>query len=78
MRLALSLILTGARPTRQGDVAGKIVDTQPVVVASIATNWFGQEGVILHYVFWHSIALARIVGVLVMLQAYVNMLLVVH
>lgn len=40
-------------------------------VASVATNYVGKEGVILRYVFWHSIGLACLVGVLVMLQAYV-------
>jgi lactate permease len=42
-----------------------------IVVASTATNWFGHEGTILRFVFWHSIALACLVGGLVMLQAYV-------
>jgi lactate permease len=41
------------------------------VVASTATNWFGHESEILRFVFWHSIALASLVGGLVMLQAYV-------
>jgi len=40
-------------------------------VASVATNQQGQEGTILRYVFWHSIVLACLVGVLVFLQAYV-------
>jgi lactate permease len=34
-------------------------------------NWFGHEGSIVPYVFWHSIALACLVGMLVILQAYV-------
>jgi lactate permease len=42
------------------------------VVASTATNWFGHEGSILRFVFWHSITLACLVGGLVMLQAYVH------
>ena len=50
---------------------GKMIDAQSIVVASTATNWFGQEGMILRFVFWHSIALACLVGVLIMLQAYV-------
>jgi lactate permease len=41
------------------------------VVASTATGWYGHEGDILRYVFFHSIALASLVGVLVFLQAYV-------
>ena len=50
---------------------GKMIDAQSIVVASTATNWFGHEGSILRFVFWHSIALACLVGCLVMLQAYV-------
>ena len=37
---------------------GKMIDAQSIVVASTATNWFGHEGTILRFVFWHSIALA--------------------
>ena len=50
---------------------GKMIDAQSIVVASTATNWFGHEGTILRFVFWHSIALACLVGLFVMLQAYV-------
>jgi L-lactate permease len=52
-------------------VMGKMIDAQSIVVASTATNWYGHEGSILRYVFWHSIVLACLVGVLVTLQAYV-------
>jgi lactate permease len=48
-----------------------MIDAQSIVVASTATNWFGHEGDILRYVFFHSIALAVLVGLLVTLQAYV-------
>ena len=41
-----------------------------IVVASTATEWFGHEGTILRFVFKHSIILACLVGVLVMLQAH--------
>jgi lactate permease len=54
-----------------GGVMGKMIDAQSIVVASTATEWYGHEGDILRYVFWHSIALACLVGVLVILQAYV-------
>jgi lactate permease len=50
---------------------GKMVDAQSIVVASTATGFHGQEGAILRYVFWHSLALAVLVGLLVYLQAYV-------
>lgn len=54
-----------------GGVMGKMIDAQSIVVASTATNWYGQESKILRYVFFHSIALACLVGILVMAQAYV-------
>ena len=50
---------------------GKMIDAQSLVVAGVATGQQGNEGEILRYVFWHSIALASLVGVLVFLQAYV-------
>ena len=53
-----------------GGVMGKMIDAQSIVVASTATEWYGHEGDILRYVFWHSIALACLVGVLVFLEAY--------
>jgi lactate permease len=54
-----------------GGVMGKMIDAQSIVVASAATQWHGHEGAILRYVFFHSLALAALVGVLVHLQAYV-------
>jgi lactate permease len=69
-QLGLSPILMGAANS-SGGVMGKMIDAQSIVVASTATNWFGHEGSILRYVFWHSITLACLVGILVMLQAYV-------
>jgi lactate permease len=54
-----------------GGVMGKMVDAQSIVVASTATNWFGHEGSILRYVFWHSLALAVMMGVWVYLLAVV-------
>lgn len=54
-----------------GGVMGKMIDAQSIVVASTATRWYGHEGDILRFVFFHSIALASLVGILVTLQAYV-------
>jgi len=54
-----------------GGVMGKMIDAQSIVVASAATNWHGNEGGILRFVFWHSLILACLVGLFVMLQAYV-------
>ncbi|HXL14386.1 MAG TPA: L-lactate permease [Bradyrhizobium sp.] len=69
-QLGLSPILMGAANS-SGGVMGKMIDAQSIVVASTATNWYGHEGSILRYVFKHSIILACLVGLLVMLQAYV-------
>jgi lactate permease len=69
-QLHLSPILMSAANS-SGGVMGKMIDAQSIVVASTATNWFGHEGSILRFVFFHSIALACLVGILVMLQAYV-------
>ena len=69
-QLGLSPILMGAANS-SGGVMGKMIDAQSIVVASTATNWFGHEGTILRFVFWHSIALACLVGLLVMAQAYI-------
>jgi lactate permease len=60
-----------AAANSSGGVMGKMIDAQSIVVASVATNYQGKEGVILRFVFWHSLSLAALVGVLVMLQAYV-------
>ncbi|MGM4919856.1 lactate permease LctP family transporter [Tardiphaga sp. 813_E8_N1_3] len=69
-QLGLSPILMSAANS-SGGVMGKMIDAQSIVVASTATNWFGHEGTILRFVFWHSIVLACMVGLFVMLQAYV-------
>src|SRR5882757_1880913 len=69
-QLGISPILMSAANS-SGGVRGKMIDAQSIVVALTATNWFGHEGTILRFVFWHSIALACLVGMLVMLQAYV-------
>jgi len=69
-QLSISPILM-ASANSSGGVMGKMIDAQSIVVAATATKWFGHEGEILRYVFWHSIALACLVGVVVTLQAYV-------
>ncbi|MCX7239043.1 MAG: L-lactate permease [Burkholderiales bacterium] len=69
-QLGLSPNLMGAANS-SGGVMGKMIDAQSIVVASTATRWFDHEGDILRYVFFHSIALASLVGIFVTLQAYV-------
>jgi lactate permease len=54
-----------------GGVMGKMIDAQSIVVSAAATQQPGQEGAILRFVFWHSLALAVLMGMLVMFQAYV-------
>jgi len=69
-QLGLPVNLMGAANS-SGGVMGKMIDAQSIVVASTATGWLNKEGEILRYVFFHSLALAALVGILVMLQAYV-------
>jgi lactate permease len=69
-QLGLSPVLMAAANS-SGGVMGKMVDAQSIVVASTATRWYGHEGEILRYVFFHSVILAILVGGLVTLQAYV-------
>ena len=69
-QLGLNPVLMAAANS-SGGVMGKMIDAQSIVVASTATKWYGHEGSILRYVFFHSIALAVLVGLLVMAQAYV-------
>lgn len=57
-----------------GGVMGKMIDAASIVVASTATNIYGQEGSILRFVFFHSLALASLAGIVVTLLAYVPLL----
>jgi len=68
-QLGLSPVLM-ASANSSGGVMGKMIDAQSIVVASTATQWYGHEGEILRYVFFHSLALAALMGLLVMAQAY--------
>ncbi len=69
-QLDLSPVLM-ASANSSGGVMGKMIDAQSIVVASTATRWYGHEGSILRFVFFHSVALAVLVGLFVMGQAYV-------
>lgn len=61
-----------------GGVMGKMVDAQSITIATAATEQVGNEGVIFRYVAWHSVALGAIVGVIVLLYAYVFSYAVPH
>jgi lactate permease len=50
---------------------GKIINAQTIVTASAVTQNYGQEGAILRSVFFHALGLAALVGVFVVLLAYV-------
>jgi lactate permease len=55
-----------------GGVMGKMIDAQSIVVAAVATGGRAESpdaGAVLRAVFWHSIALAAMVGLLVYAQA---------
>jgi lactate permease len=69
-QLHLSPILMCATNSA-GGVMGKMIDAQSICIATAATKQVGNEGLIFRFVFWHSVSLAAIVGVVVMLYAYV-------
>ena len=50
---------------------GMMVDAQSICIATAATNQVGNEGSIFRFLFWHSVALAAVVGLIVMIYAYV-------
>jgi lactate permease len=62
------VLLASANST--GGVMGKMIDAQSIVVSAAATGQSGQEGAILRFVFWHSLTLAFLMGLLVLVQAY--------
>jgi lactate permease len=62
------ILLASANST--GGVMGKMIDAQSIVVAAAATGQPGQEGPILRFVFLHSLILAVLMGLLVLVQAY--------
>ncbi|HXU80119.1 MAG TPA: lactate permease LctP family transporter [Polyangia bacterium] len=70
LQLGLSPILMGAANSC-GGVMGKMIDAQSIVVAATATNQTGKEAAIFKAVFWHSVVLACLVGVLVTIYAFV-------
>jgi lactate permease len=61
-----------------GGVMGKMVDAQSITIATAATEQVGNEGIIFRFVAWHSVALCSIVGIIVLLYAYVFKYAVPH
>lgn len=76
-QVGISPVLAAAANS-SGGVMGKMIDAQSIVVASVATKQEGGEGEILRYVFFHSLTLACLVGVVVYLQAYVFPWMIPH
>ena len=71
-QLGLSPVLMAASNS-SGGVMGKMIDAQSIVVASVATGGRPDSpdaGTVLRSVFWHSLALAVLMGLLVLAQAY--------
>jgi lactate permease len=71
-QLGFSPILMAASNS-SGGVMGKMIDAQSIVVASVATGGHPDSpdaGTVLRSVFWHSVGLALLVGVLVTIQTY--------
>jgi lactate permease len=67
---SLRAVILMATANSTGGVMGKMIDAQSIVVSTAATGQSGQEGAVLRFVFWHSLALAGLMGLLVMIQAY--------
>lgn len=76
-RLGLPPVLTAAANS-SGGVMGKMIDAQSLVVAGVATGQHRKEGEILRYVFFHSLALAVLVGIYVWIQANLMRWMVPH
>jgi len=70
IKLGLDPILM-ASANSTGGVMGKMIDAQSIVVAAAATGEGGHEGELLRAVFWHSILLALVVGVIVWVYAHI-------
>ena len=68
--LGLSPILMGAANSA-GGVMGKMIAAQSLVIGCAATGQQGQEGAIFRVVIKHSIALVILVGLIVMMYAYI-------
>jgi len=69
-KLGLSPILMGAANSA-GGVMGKMIAAQSLVIACAVTGQEGKEGLLFRTLMKHSIALAVIVALLVLMYAYV-------
>ncbi|HUA58990.1 MAG TPA: lactate permease LctP family transporter [Verrucomicrobiae bacterium] len=69
-RLGLSPILMGAANSA-GGVMGKMIAAQSLVIAAAVTGEAGKEGILFRKVLKHSLGLAVLVGLLVLMYAYI-------
>ncbi len=76
-QLGIDPVLMCAANSSAG-VMGKMVDAQSITIATAATEQVGNEGIIFRFVAWHSVALCSIVGIIVLLYAYVFKYAVPH
>ena len=68
-KLGLNPVLMAAANTA-GGVMGKMIGAQSIIVACVATGLEGKEGDVFRAVLKHSIALALLIGLIVMFFAY--------
>jgi L-lactate transport len=68
-QLHLNPILMAATNS-SGAVTGKMISPQNIAIGVTTVGLVGQEGRVLHKVFWHSLLMAAFVGVLAFAQAY--------
>lgn len=68
-QLHLNPVLLAATNS-SGAVAGKMISPQNIAVGVTTVGLIGQEGSVLRSTFWHSIALAAMLGLLALAQAY--------
>jgi len=61
-----------AAANASGGCMGKMVSPQSIVIGSTATNWHGHEGDILRYVFFHSVTLACLMGLWILVMTYLQ------
>jgi lactate permease len=69
-QLHLNPVLLAATNS-SGAVSGKMISPQNIAIGVSTVGLIGHEGRILHKTFWHSVALAAVIGVIALLQAYV-------
>lgn len=76
-KLGLSPTLMAAANST-GGVMGKMVGAQSLIIACVAAGIEGKEGDLFRAVFRHGLALALLIGMMVMLYAYVAPQAVAH